>query len=202
MRSGANRRHDEGDLHVAFIMDAMLGCAVVELSVDVAAAKRWTRIVKLHFRKPQVTSESRIAADNLNAMQVENLSHFLIKAVRAEGRGLEAFKQRLHFHEGLLRSCNDLRMERVIKNHAQMLTLFDALQLVLAAPENLVAATSSRSVGTEERGQLGIGHVRAGFLTARSQVQIDLLHVPSSATSYAGNSGAPGFAPGITSWPP
>lgn len=205
MRSGPNRRHDEGDLHVAFIMDAMLGCAVVELSVDVAAAKRWTRIVKLHFRKPQVTSESRIAADNLNAMQVENLSHFLIKAVRAEGRGLEAFKQRLHFHEGLLRSCNDLRMERVIKNHAQMLTLFDALQLVLAVPENLVAATSSRSVGTEKPGQLGIqnmsallpirapagarpltvrhrrsntGHVRAGFLTARTQVQIDLLHVP------------------------
>ena len=115
-------------------------CISQNAAVDASEAIM-TRIVKLHFRKPQVTSESRIAADNLNAMQVEQLSHFLIRAVRAEGQVLETFKERVRFHEGQLRGRDDLRMERVIKNHAQMLALFDALQLVLAIPENVATAT-------------------------------------------------------------
>ncbi len=48
-----------------------------------------TRIVKLHFKRPQVTTESRIAADNLNAMQVEQLSNFLIRATKLEAAVLE-----------------------------------------------------------------------------------------------------------------
>lgn len=118
------------------------GTIVISQNAAVDASEAiLTRIVKLHFRKPQVTTESRIAADNLNALQVEELSHFLIRAVRAESQVMEKFGERVRFYEGKLRERGELRMERVIKNHAQMLALFDALRLVMEIPEDMVVAT-------------------------------------------------------------
>ena len=118
------------------------GTIVISQNAAVDASEAiLTRIVKLHFRKPQVTTESRIAADNLNALQVEELSHFLIRAVRAESQVMEKFGERVRFYEGKLRERGELRMERVIKNHAQMLALFDALRLVMEIPEEMVVAT-------------------------------------------------------------
>ncbi|MEA0694274.1 toprim domain-containing protein [Xanthomonas campestris pv. campestris] len=100
-----------------------------------------TRIVKLHFKRPQVTTESRIAADNLNALQVEEVSHFLVRAVRQERAILDLFAERVKVFEAKLRAQQDLRLERVIKNHAQMLALFDCLRLVITIPDDMVEHT-------------------------------------------------------------
>ncbi|MEA9586407.1 toprim domain-containing protein [Xanthomonas sp. WHRI 10064A] len=100
-----------------------------------------TRIVKLHFKRPQVTTESRIAADNLNALQVEEVSHFLVRAIRQERAILDLFAERVKVFEAKLRAQQDLRLERVIKNHAQMLALFDCLRLVLTIPDDMVEQT-------------------------------------------------------------
>ncbi|CAE6844473.1 toprim domain-containing protein [Xanthomonas arboricola pv. corylina] len=100
-----------------------------------------TRIVKLHFKRPQVTTESRIAADNLNALQVEEVSHFLVRAIRQERAILDLFAERVKVFETKLRAQQDLRLERVIKNHAQMLALFDCLRLVVALPDEMVEQT-------------------------------------------------------------
>ncbi|QWN09883.1 bifunctional DNA primase/helicase [Xanthomonas citri pv. fuscans] len=100
-----------------------------------------TRIVKLHFKRPQVTTESRIAADNLNALQVEEVSHFLVRAIRQERAILDLFAERVKVFEAKLRAQQDLRLERVIKNHAQMLALFDCLRLVVALPDDMVEQT-------------------------------------------------------------
>ncbi|PPT71743.1 bifunctional DNA primase/helicase [Xanthomonas arboricola] len=100
-----------------------------------------TRIVKLHFKRPQVTTESRIAADNLNALQVEEVSHFLVRAVRQERAILDLFAERVKLFEAKLRAQQDLRLERVIKNHAQMLALFDCLRLVITIPDDMVEQT-------------------------------------------------------------
>ncbi|MGV7167425.1 toprim domain-containing protein [Xanthomonas citri] len=100
-----------------------------------------TRIVKLHFKRPQVTTESRIAADNLNALQVEEVSHFLLRAVRQERAILDLFAERVKVFEAKLRAQQDLRLERVIKNHAQMLALFDCLRLVITIPDDMVEQT-------------------------------------------------------------
>ncbi|CEH38047.1 conserved hypothetical protein [Xanthomonas citri pv. citri] len=100
-----------------------------------------TRIVKLHFKRPQVTTESRIAADNLNALQVEEVSHFLVRAVRQERAILDLFAERVKVFEAKLRAQQDLRLERVFKNHAQMLALFDCLRLVITIPDDMVEQT-------------------------------------------------------------
>ncbi|NMI27903.1 bifunctional DNA primase/helicase [Xanthomonas hortorum] len=118
------------------------GTIVISQNAAVDASEAiLTRIVKLHFKRPQVTTESRIAADNLNALQVEELSHFLIKAVRCEGAILEKFAERVKFYEARLREKPDLRLERVIKNHAKMLALLDCLRMVITIPEEMIKAT-------------------------------------------------------------
>ncbi len=118
------------------------GTIVISQNAAVDASEAiLTRIVKLHFRKPNVTTESRVAADNLNALQVEDLSYFLIKAVRAEGQVMAKFKERVGYFEARLREKADLRLERVIKNHAQMLALLDCLRLVIEIPDDIVVKT-------------------------------------------------------------
>ncbi|AIL09269.1 toprim domain-containing protein [Stenotrophomonas maltophilia] len=118
------------------------GTIVISQNAAVDASEAiMTRIVKLHFRKPNATTESRLAADNLNALQVEDLSHFLIKAVRAEAQVMEKFGERVRFYEAKLRENKDLRMERLIKNHSQMLALLDGLRLIIDIPEDMVTAT-------------------------------------------------------------
>jgi hypothetical protein len=118
------------------------GTIVISQNAAVDASEAiLTRIVKLHFRRPQVTTESRIAADNLNALQVEEVSHFLVRAVRQERAILDTFAERVKLFETKLRAQPELRLERVIKNHAQMLALFDCLRLVIAIPDAMVEQT-------------------------------------------------------------
>lgn len=133
------------------------GTIVISQNAPVDASEAiLTRIVKLHFRKPNVTDASRIAADNLNALQVEDLSHFLIKAVRAESKVLDKFKERVTVFEAGLREKTELRLERVIKNHAQMLSLLDCLRLVIDIPDHMVIATREALIAAAMERQMAI----------------------------------------------
>ena len=118
------------------------GTIVITQNAAVVASQAiLTRIVKLHFKLPAVTPESRIAADNLNAMQVEQLSNFLIRATKLEAAVLERFAERVKFFEAALRERKEIRMERVLKNHAQMLALVDCLRMVLPLTDDMVRGT-------------------------------------------------------------
>lgn len=96
----------------------------------VASEAILTRIVRLHFVRPEVTSASRAAADNLNHLQAMDVSHFLLMAVKAEHQVLEVFRQQVKVHEQALRSLKEIRIERIIKNHAQLMALVDAMRLI------------------------------------------------------------------------
>ena len=98
-----------------------------------------TRIVKLHFSRPEITRESQAAADNLNHLSVLEVSHFLLQAIRAEGQVLECFRERLKVHSATLRGLKQIRIERLILNHAQMMALVDALRLVVPLSEHQLA---------------------------------------------------------------
>lgn len=88
-------------------------------------------IVKLHFVRPEVTAASRAAADHFNHLSAVDVSHFLLMATRAEGKVLETFRAQVKVHEQELRELKEIRIERIIKNHAQLLALVDALRLVV-----------------------------------------------------------------------
>lgn len=117
------------------------GALVISQNATVQASEAiLTRIVKLHFVRPEVTAGSRVAADNLNHLQATDVSHFLLMAVRAEAAVLEAFRQQVKVHEQALRALKEIRVERIIKNHAQMLALVDALRLVVPFSDQQHAA--------------------------------------------------------------
>lgn len=118
------------------------GTIAISQNADVSASEAiLTRIVKCHFTRPAVTTESRIAADNLNLLQVEQLSHFMLRAVRAESQVLATFGQRVLVHEAELRKLKDIRVERIVKNHSQMMALVDCLRLVCPISVEQVQAT-------------------------------------------------------------
>lgn len=115
---------------------------VFSQNASVAASEAiLTRIVKLHFVRPEVTAASRAAADNLNHLNAEDVSYFLLQAVKAEGKALEVFRAQYRQHEMTLRALRDIRVERIIKNHAQMLALVDALALVVPLSKEQIQAT-------------------------------------------------------------
>ena len=119
-----------------------------------------TRIVKLHFERPEVTTASRAAADNLNHLGAMDVSHFLMLATKAEKPVLERFRERVKVHEASLRTLKEIRVERIIKNHAQMLALVDALRLVAPLSEQQVAATQQalQAMALERQESLNADH--------------------------------------------
>jgi len=118
------------------------GTIVISQNATVNASEAiLTRIVKLHFKRPTVTTESREAADNLNALSVDSLSYFLLKAVRAEAQVLKVFAERSALYEARLHENKELRLERIIKNHAQMLALVDCVSLVVPLTDDMLRTT-------------------------------------------------------------
>ncbi|WP_312958809.1 toprim domain-containing protein [Stutzerimonas nitrititolerans] len=118
------------------------GAIVISQNATVAASEAiLTRIVKLHFVRPQVTTASRAAADNLNHLSAMDVSHFLLMATRAEAKVLETFRAQVKVHEQALRELKEIRIERIIKNHAQLLALLDALRLVVPLTDRQHQAT-------------------------------------------------------------
>jgi hypothetical protein len=76
------------------------GTIVISQNATVMASEAiLTRIVKLHFVRPEVTAASRAAADNLNHLSAMDVSHFLLMAARAEGKVLETFRTQVKVHE-------------------------------------------------------------------------------------------------------
>src|SRR5690606_5993656 len=88
---------------------------------------------------PEVTSASRAAADNLNHLDVREVSHFLLMAAKKEAAVLELFRERVKVHEATLRGLQQIRVERIIKNHSQVMALVDALRLVVDLTDHQVA---------------------------------------------------------------
>jgi hypothetical protein len=124
------------------------GAIAISQNADVSASEAiLTRIIKSHFARPEVTTESRAAADNLNLIPVEQLSHFLLLAVRAETQVMTRFAERVLVHEQQLRELKDIRVERIIKNHSQLMALGDCLRLVCALDDNQVATTQQALMG-------------------------------------------------------
>jgi hypothetical protein len=146
--------------------------AISQNAPVVASEAIMTRIVKLHFVRPTVTAESRAAADLLNALEGAKLSNFLLQAVRKESEVMELFAHRMPGYEAKLRTLHShcfacetpfkderehcghcgnklrgyIRVERINKNHAQLLALLDCLRLVVPLSEAQISHTRTQII--------------------------------------------------------
>ncbi|WP_175534948.1 MULTISPECIES: toprim domain-containing protein [unclassified Pseudomonas] len=137
------------------------GVVAISQNADVSASEAiLTRIIKTHFARPAVTTESRAAADNLNLIPVEQLSHFLLMAVRAEAQVMAKFAGRVAVHEQRLRQLKEIRVERIIKNHSQIMALVDCLCLICPLDENQRVTTHQAltSMALERQAAISADH--------------------------------------------
>ncbi len=160
--------------------------AISQNAPVVASEAIMTRIVKLHFVRPNVTPESRAAADLLNSLEGSTLSNFLLQAVRKEQDIMELFGQRLPGYEAKLRTLHShcfacgtvfhdegsackhcgnnlrgyIRVERINKNHAQLLALLDCLQTVVKLSDQQISSTRALiiSMAIERQASISSDH--------------------------------------------
>ncbi|WP_252509774.1 toprim domain-containing protein [Thalassospira sp. TSL5-1] len=112
------------------------GSVVISQNAAVNASEAiMQRIIHTHFDTSGHTPASKIAADALAAMPVENASFFLIKAVTREKQILDAvFNRTAHWETELMR-FPDIRSNRIAKNHAQLISLVEALAELTNMPK-------------------------------------------------------------------
>jgi len=92
------------------------------------------RIVHLHFDKSGQSDAGREAALALGRMPARELSAFLLRAVLQEKQVLALMERQLRDDEERIRAAGS-RNQRIQKNHAQLMTLVDALALLCPLDE-------------------------------------------------------------------
>lgn len=108
------------------------GALTISQNAPVAASDAiMQRILHISFDLASHTAESKAAADALGQIGVDRLSGFALKATLAEKAVLATFEERVPVHEQRLLKVAGVRNLRIVKNHAQLAALVDALAHVV-----------------------------------------------------------------------
>ncbi|AUG04859.1 bifunctional DNA primase/helicase [Pseudomonas sp. 09C 129] len=89
------------------------------------------RLGHVHLTREHQTPETKLLAEQLERMPIENLSGFLIKAMQREPEIVKLLDERTSGYEQELLAIPGIRTVRIAKNHAQLRSLVDALALVV-----------------------------------------------------------------------
>ncbi|WP_297116088.1 toprim domain-containing protein [Thalassospira sp.] len=118
------------------------GSVVISQNAAVNASEAiMQRIIHTTFDTSGHTPESKVAADALAAIPVEHVSFFLIKAVTQEKKVLDhVFSRTAHWEAEILKRP-DIRSNRIAKNHAQLMTLVEALAELTNMPKERLDET-------------------------------------------------------------
>ncbi len=101
------------------------------------------RIIHLHFTTATHTSETRALAERLERLPIDRVNHFLIEAVMREKELLALADRLTPTYEKKLMALPELKSVRIAKNHAQILSLIDALGPLLNLSEERIRRTTA-----------------------------------------------------------
>ncbi|MDQ8022215.1 MAG: toprim domain-containing protein [Moraxellaceae bacterium] len=122
MKNGGNETHEP----------PFRAAIVISQNAPVVAEEAvLSRIVHLHFTKAQHSLEGRATADKLARMDMQKVSGFMLRACQKEAEVMACLKERYPAYDRALQNQGQIRIQRVIKNHAQLMALVDALGLVV-----------------------------------------------------------------------
>lgn len=103
------------------------GTIVISQNLPVMASKAvLSRICHMFFSAEGQTQNSESAARRIEALQIEDVSYFLLDVLKSENKFLEVYFASKDKHELWLKSAG-IKAFRVAHCHAQLLGLFDAL---------------------------------------------------------------------------
>ncbi|TIH10808.1 bifunctional DNA primase/helicase [Pseudomonas leptonychotis] len=89
------------------------------------------RLGHVHLTREHQTPETKLIAEQLERMPVEQLSGFMIKALQLEPVIVKLLDERTSGYEQELLARPGIRTVRIAKNHAQLRSLVDALAMVV-----------------------------------------------------------------------
>lgn len=115
------------------------------------------RIVHMHFGRSHHNLESKVAADEMASLGVEQLSHYLILATQNERKIVDHINTSLVSYEALIRDRKTIKTMRIIKNHAQVLAMVDCFCDLVDLDESTKADMHNAVIQMAEQRQEQIG---------------------------------------------
>jgi len=110
------------------------GAIVISQNNDVQASEAiLSRIVHVNIDRAGHNAQTREAALALERMPIEEVSGFVLAATKREMTILERIAAQIPVHQQTLRNRarSNSDRERIVKNHAQLMAMVDALRLVV-----------------------------------------------------------------------
>lgn len=131
------------------------GALVISQNATVAASDAFMqRLMHVHFELQPHTEASREAFQLLARYPVAKVSGFALLATKAEAAILATVAERTPLHEKTLDANPAIKHFRIVKNHAQLMALVDALSHVITMrPETTAAVHAEITRMAEERQQ-------------------------------------------------
>lgn len=111
------------------------GSVVISQNAEVNASEAvLQRIVHLYFDRSGQSPDTFAAARALEQMAVEDVSGFLLSAILKEKDILRLFAERMPLYQEMLTANPEVKHQRLVKNHAQIMALVDCLLVALPLP--------------------------------------------------------------------
>ncbi len=99
------------------------------------------RLVRVYTDKKRHSPDSQLAAKRLELYPVEQVSGFIHRAVSQERAIMDLFMALSDSETTRLYGCENIRHQRIAKNHAQLIVLVKALKCVIDIPDEWLGAT-------------------------------------------------------------
>lgn len=106
-----------------------MGTLIISQNAEVLASEAiMGRIVHVHFYKDQLSKASLHASRNLSKYEPENVSQFILQCLSKEKDILDAFNIGYEKYDAMLHQEQyNIQSSRIVHNHAQLMSLFDAM---------------------------------------------------------------------------
>ncbi|WP_029046558.1 toprim domain-containing protein [Cupriavidus sp. amp6] len=134
------------------------GTVVISQNAEVNASEAvLQRIVHLYFDRTGQNADTFAAARALEQMPVEDVSGFLLTAILKERDILASYLERMPTYQDHLAKHPEVKHQRLVKNHAQVMALVDCLGHVLPLPKEYRDAAIKQLVTMAVERQQAIG---------------------------------------------
>jgi len=97
----------------------------------IASEAMISRFCHVWFDTSHHTAAGKLASDRLNMLPIKVLSGFYLHAVQQSSRVLKHFARQLKKHMAELQKNPNIKMQRIVENHAKMMAFADCLKGVL-----------------------------------------------------------------------
>lgn len=104
------------------------------------------RLISLYFDRATQTAETKAQAESLERVTPEQVSGFMLSSLIREGAILQTIQKYTPIYERQLHTLPEVRSLRIAKNHAQLMALTDALELIIPLSVEQKAAAQAQLI--------------------------------------------------------